>query len=59
MTWSLTLIEPLVSHIKEFAEKEGVSFDDVLEMLNEKHKKPKTPKTYVPVKEATAFFFFF
>ncbi len=50
-------IEPLVSLVKEFAEKEGVTFDEVIDMLIENsNKKPKTHIS-IPVHEATPFFF--
>ena len=51
------IMEPEIQRLKTFAEQQGVSFDDVISLLNlEQTKKPKT-KCIISKEEALAYFF--
>ena len=52
-------IQPLIDYISQFAEEEGILFNDVVDLLNAEVKSNKKTKVSIsiPVEEATPFFF--
>ena len=52
-----SIMQPKIDELLGFAEEQGISYDEVLDLLKEKKNKKQRSVTEIPVNDAVAFFF--